>query len=155
MGDFTDRRRYGSLTNEQSVSDPKLEHAVHSLAAGTVNGGEEAVGLQSLVVFCVAEALRFDGLAHDIDIALRTQDAVGGTKAVPLRRGWPTVHSWGQACDAIWAGLGAKLRGASLRPAAQRQGLGRSRYSRVDYARPGGLGLAASTSAAMLKRPAA
>ncbi len=154
MGAATDMGRYGSLTGELSVSAWKLDHAVSSLAAGTVHG-DEAFGLRSLVVFCVAEALRFDSLAHEVGFALRTMDVAGGTKAMSLARWWPTVHAWGQACEAVWAGLDAELRRASLLPAASRTGDDRSRSARASYERMSGALLEAAKGAAVLKLPAA
>jgi hypothetical protein len=146
--------RYGSLTGELSVSAPKLEHALRSLAGGKVHG-DEAFGLRGLVVFCVAEALRFDSLAHDVGFALRTVDVAGGAKAMPLGRWWPIVHAWGQACDAVWLGLDAELRRASLQPAAARIGADRTRSARASYERLSGALLEAAKGAAVLKRPAA
>jgi hypothetical protein len=146
--------RYGSLTGELSVSAPKLEHAVRSLASDTVHG-DEAFGLRSLVVFCVAEALRFDSLAHDIGFALHTMNVAGGAKPLPLGRWWPTVHAWGQACDAVWTGLDAELRRASLLPAAARMGADRTRSTRASYERLSGAVLEAARGTAVLKRPAA
>lgn len=154
VGSATEMGRYGSLTGELSVSAPKLEHAVRSLAGGTVHG-DEAFGLRSLVVFCVAEALRFDSLAHDVGFALRTVDVAGGAKAMPLGRWWPTVHAWGQACDAVWSGLDVELRRASLLPAAARNGPDRTRSARATYERMSGAVLEAAKGAAVLKRPAA
>jgi len=126
----TEMERYGSVRGEMSVSAPKFEHAVRSLASGTVHG-DEAFGLRSLVVFCVAEALRFESLAHDVGFALHTMDVAGGVKAMPLGRWWPTMHAWGQACDAIWAGLNVDLRRASLLPATTRTGGDRTRAGRA------------------------
>ncbi len=154
MGLATEMGRYGSLTGELSVSAPKLEHAVRSLAGGTVHG-DEAFGLRSLVVFCVAEALRFDSLAHDVGFALRSVDVAGGAKAMPLGRWWPTVHAWGQACDAIWAGLDVDLRRASLLPETTRTGGDRTRSGRAAYERMSGAVLEAAKGAAVLKRPSA
>lgn len=153
VGLATEMGRYGSLTGDLSVSAPKLEHAVRSLARGTVRG-DEAFGLRSLVVFCVAEALRFDSLAHDVGFALRTVDVAGGAKAMPLGRWWPTVHAWGQACDAVWAGLEVELRRASLLPAAVRNGPDRTRSARATYERMNGAVLEAAKGTAVLKRPA-
>ncbi len=154
VGPTTEMGRYGSLTGDLSVSAPKFEHAVRSLASATVHG-DEAFGLRSLVVFCVAEALRFDSLAHDIGFAMRTIDVAGGAKAMPLGRWWPTVHAWGQACDAVWAGLDADLRRASLMPAAARHGPDRTRSGRANYLHLSGSVLDAAKAAAVLKRPAA
>ena len=154
VGLVTGMGRYGSLTGELSVSAPKFEHAVRSLASGGVHG-DEAFGLRSLVVFCVAEALRFDSLAHDVGFALRTMNVAGDTKSMPLGRGWPTVHAWGQACDAVWAGLDAELRRASLLPAAARSGPDRTRSGRARYEHMSGVVLEAAKAAAVLKRPAA
>jgi len=153
VGLATEMGRYGSLTGELSVSAPKFEHAVRSLAGGTVHG-DEAFGLRSLVVFCVAEALRFDSLAHDVGFALRTVDVAGGTKAMPLERWWPTVHAWGKACDAVWTGLDAELRRASLLPAAVRTGPDRTRSAGAKYELMSGAALEAAKGAAVLKRPA-
>ncbi len=150
----TEMGRYGSLTGELSVSAPKLEHAVRRLASGTVHG-DEAFGLRGLVVFCVAEALRFDSLASDVGFALRTTDVAGGAKAMPLGRWWPIVHAWGKACDAVWAGLDAELRRASLLPAAARNGSDRTRSARASHERMSGVVLEAAKGAAVLKRPAA
>lgn len=154
VGSATEMGRYGSLTGQLSVSASKFEHAVRSLARGTVHG-DEAFGLRSLVVFCVAEALRFDSLAHEVGFALRTTDVAGGARALPLGRWWPTVHAWGQACDAIWAGLDAELRRASLLPAAKRMGPDRTRWARATYERMSGSVLDAAKGAAVLKRPPA
>jgi len=150
----TEMGRYGSLTGELSVSAPKIEHAVRSLACRTVHG-DEAFSLRSLVVFCVAEALRFDSLAHDVGFALRTMDVAGGARAMPLGRWWPTVHAWGQACDAVWAGLDVDLRRASLLPAATRIGPDRTRSALATYERMNGAVLEAAKGAAVLKRPTA
>jgi hypothetical protein len=103
----------------------------------------------------VAEALRFDTLAHDIGFALRTAGVAGGAQPMPLRGWWPTVHAWGQACDAVWAGLDAKLRRASLLPAAARSAEDRTVSARAAYAGLGGSVLTAAKGAAVLKRPAA
>ncbi len=154
IGAVTEMGRYGSLTGELSVSAPKLEHAVRSLAAGTVHG-DKAFEMRSLVVFCVAEALRFDSLAHDIGFALRTSGVAGGAKAMPLSRWWPTVHAWGQACDAIWSGLDGELRRASLLAQNSRTGDDRTRSGRVGYERMSGAVLQAAKGAAALKRPSA
>lgn len=89
VGSATDMGRYGSLTGELSVSAPKFEHAVRSLASGTVHG-DEAFGLRSLVVFCVAEALRFDSLAYDIGFALRTVDVAGAPRPCRWGAGGPS-----------------------------------------------------------------
>lgn len=105
-------------------------------------------------VFCVAEALRFDSLAHDVGFALRTVDVAGGAKAMPLARCWPIVHAWGQACDAVWSGLDAELRRASLLPSAMRNGQDRTRSARASYERLGSAVLEAAKGAAVLKRPA-
>lgn len=154
MGLATPMGRYGSLTGELSVSAPKLEHAVRSLAKGTVHG-DVAFGLRSLLVFCVAEALRFDSLAYDIGFALRTVDVAGSAKAMSLGRWWPTVHAWGQACDAVWAGLGdVELRRASLLLAAARFGPDRTRWGRANYEHMSGNLLEAAKGTAVLKRPA-
>jgi hypothetical protein len=153
VGSATEMGRYGSLTGELSVSAPKFDHAVRSLAAGTVHG-DEAFGLRSLVVFCVAEALRFDSLAHDIGFAMRTLNVAGGAKAMSLERWWPIVHAWGQACDAVWAGLDVELRRASLLPAVKRKGPDRTRSARASYDRMSGTVLDAAKGAAVLKRPA-
>ena len=154
VGVATAMGRYGSLTGELSLSAPKLEHAVRSLARGTVHG-DEAFDLRSLVVFCVAEALRFDSLAHDVGFSLRTVGVAGGSKDMPLGRWWPTVPAWGQACDAVWAGMDAELRRASLLPAALRNGADRSRSGRTTYERLSGAVLEAAKGASVLKRPAA
>ncbi len=154
VGSATEMGRYGSLTGELSVSAPKLDHAVRSLAGGTVHG-DEAFGLRSLVVFCVAEALRFDSLAHEVGFALRMVDVAGGARAMPLGRWWPTVHAWGQACDAVWSGLDAELRRASLLLAAVRNGQDRTRSARATYERMSGTVLEAAKAAAVLKRPSA
>ncbi len=153
LGSATQMGRYGSLAGELSVSAPKLEHAVRSLAGGTVHG-DEAFGLRSLVVFCVAEALRFDSLAHDVGFALHTMGVAGGPRAMPLGRWWPTVHAWGQACDAVWAGLDVDLRRASLQPAATRAGGDRTLSGRATYERLSGAVLDAAKGAAVLKLPA-
>ena len=144
--------RYGSLTNELSISAQKFEHAVRRLAGGTAHG-EEAFGLRSLVVFCVAETLRFDNLAHEVGFALRTMDVAGGAKALPLGRWWPTVHAWGKACDAVWAGLAPDLRRASLLPAQARTGHDRTVSGRPTYDRMVGTVLDAAKGTAVLKRP--
>ncbi len=154
LGAATEMGRYGSLTGELSVNAQKFEHAVHSLSAGTVQG-DTAFGLRSLVVFCVAEALRFDSLAHDIGFALRTVDVAGGAKPLSLGRWWPTVHAWGQACDAVWAGLNADMRRASLLPAGARTGEDRTRWARAHCEGLSGAVLDAARGAAVLKRPAA
>jgi hypothetical protein len=153
VGSAAEMARYGSLTGELSVSAPKIDHAVHSLASGTVHG-DEAFGLRSLVVFCVAEALRFDSLAHDVGFAMRTVNVAGGANAMSLERWWPIVHAWGQACDAVWAGLDVELRRASLLPAVTRQGPDRTRSARASYERISGTVLDAAKGAAVLKRPA-
>lgn len=153
VGAATEMGRYGSLTGDLSVNTPKLEHAVRSLAAGTVHG-DEAFGLRSLLVFCVAEALRFDSLAHEVGFALRMVDVAGGARAMPLGRWWPIVHAWGQACDAVWMGLDAELRRASLLPAAARHGADRTRSGRATYGHTSGSVLEAAKAAAVLKRPA-
>lgn len=152
VGPTTAMGRYGSLTGELSVSAPKLDHAVRSLASGTVHG-DAAFALRSLVVFCVAEALRFDSLAHDIGFAMRMTGVAGGTKDMPLGRWWPTVHAWGQACNAVWAGLDLELRRASLQPAASRSGPDRTRSGRASYERMNGNLLEAAKGTAVLKRP--
>ena len=154
IGMDTQMGRYGSLTGGLAVSAPKLENAVRSLVAGTVHG-DQAFGLRSLVVFCVAEALRFDSLAHEIGFALRTMDVAGGANAMPLDRWWPIVHAWGQACDAVWTGLDAELRRVSLLPAKDRRGEERTRSARAGYERMGGTALEAARSTAVLKWPAA
>lgn len=153
VGSSTDMGRYGSLTGSLSVSAPGLDHAVRALARGAVHG-DEAFGLRSLLVFSVAEALRFDSLAHELGFALRTVDVAGGARAMPLARWWPIVHAWGQACDAVWAGLDADLRRASLLPAAARSGEDRTRSARASYERLGGAVLEAAKGCAVLKRPA-
>lgn len=152
IGMDTQMGRYGSLTGALAVSTPKLKSAVRSLAAGTVHG-DQAFGLRSLVVFCVAEALRFDSLAHEIGVAFRTMAVAGGAKAMPLDRWWPIVHAWGQACDAVWAGLDVELRRVSLLPAKGRRGEERTRSARAGYERLGGAVLEAARSTAALKWP--
>lgn len=154
VGLATEMGRHGSLTGELAVSAPKFEHAVRSLCKGGVHG-DEAFGLRSLVVFCVAESLRFDSLAHDVGFALRTVDVAGGTKAMSLGRWWATVHAWGQACDAIWAEMDVELRRASLLPATARNGPQRTQSGRAHYERMSGAVLDAAKGAAVLKRPAA
>ncbi len=153
VGMATEMGRYGSLSGELSVSTPKFEHAVRSLARGTVHG-DEAFGLRSLVVFCVAESLRFDSLAHAVGFALHTGNVAGGTKPMLLGGWWSTVHAWGQACDAVWSGLDAELRRASLLPAEKRSGPDRTRSARATYQGLSGAVLEAAKSAAVLKRPA-
>lgn len=153
IGATTEMGRYGSLTGDLSVSAPKLEHAVHGLVGGTVHG-DEAFGLRSLVVFCVAEALRFDSLAHEVGFAMRTVDVAGGAKAMPLKGWWPTVHAWGQACDAVWAGLDPEVRRASLLKQSERRGTDRTRSAQARYERMSGAVLEAARGAAVLKRPA-
>ncbi|MEJ8826796.1 hypothetical protein WKW80_33135 [Variovorax humicola] len=152
VGLATEMGRYGSLTSELFVSAPKFEHAVRSLAAGSVHG-DQAFGLRSLVVFCVAEALRFDSLAHDVGFALLSVNVAGGARAMPLGHWWPTVHAWGQACDAVWAELDVDLRRASLLPAALRKGQDRTRSARATYSRMSADLLNAARGAAVLKLP--
>lgn len=154
VGSSTEMGRYGSLTGELSVSAPKLENAVRSLAGGAVHG-DEAFGLRSLVVFCVAEALRFDSLAHEIGFAMRTVNVAGGARPMPLQRWWPVVHAWGKACDAVWSGLDARLRRASLLPEDARTGADRTLSGRAGYERMSGALLEAAKGAAVLKRPTA
>ena len=154
VGLAREMERYGSLTGEMAVNAPKLENAVRCLASGTLHG-EESFAMRSLVVFCVAESLRFDSLAHDVGFALRTMDVAGGAKAMPLGRWWATVHAWGQACDAVWARLDADLRRASLLPAATRKGPDRTRSGQAAYERLSGAVLEAAKGAAVLKRPTA
>jgi len=97
VGLASEMGRYGSLTGELSVSAPKFEHAVRSLAGGTVHG-DEAFGLRSLVVFCVAEALRFDSLAYDVG----NDGSPRYTEVVTWRPcGGPTYKQPGNLNDAI------------------------------------------------------
>lgn len=153
VGVATEMGRYGSLTSTLAVSAPTLEHAIRSLSGGKVHG-DEAFGLRSLVVFCVAEALRFDSLAHEIGFALRTVDVAGGAKPLQLQRWWPTVHAWGQACEAVWAGVDPEVRRASLLPNDARKGSDRTLWARANHDRLTGAVLAAARGAAVLKRPA-
>lgn len=152
VGTWADMGRYGSLTNDMSVDAPKFDNALCDLAKNRVHG-DAAFALRSLVVFCIAEALRFDTLAHDIGFAFRTMGVAGGAKPMPLGPWWSTVHSWGKACDAVWAGLDPEMRRASLVAPSARSGAARTRSGRANYERMSGLLLEAAKGTVALKRP--
>lgn len=147
--------RYGSLTGELHCSGALLSHAVHALSNGTAHG-DKAFGLRSLVVFCVAESLRFDGLARDVGYTMLTgQNKVIGTETpLPLVRWWPTVHGWGQACDAIWASLDPQMRAVSLRPRSTLSGAQRSLSARCNYEAMTAQQRTVAKAIKTLKRPA-
>ncbi|MFT3820095.1 MAG: hypothetical protein QM750_21195 [Rubrivivax sp.] len=150
-----DMGRYGSLTGAGRVDGERLSHAVHALSRGRVHG-DEAFELRSLVVFCVAESLRFDGLARDIGYTMLVgQNKVLGTETpLPIKRWWPVVHGWGQACDAVWAGLKPEVRQAALhQPRAGLDVTRRRLFERAGYEHMPAANRAIAQAAKALKRP--
>lgn len=149
-----DMGRYGSLTGTGQVDGQRLSHAVQALSRGQAHG-DEAFALRSLVVFCVAESLRFDGLAREVGYTiLLGQNKVLGTETpMPIKRWWAIVHGWGQACDAVWAGLEPELRQAALRPRRELDAAQRALFQRARYEHMPSANRAVAQAAKALKRP--
>lgn len=128
--------RYASTFDLEQPRAGNLDDALHSLIRGSARP-EESFRKRCLVVFCVAESIRNDHLATELEhafVASRGQ-MLGVPTALDLQEWWRITHQWGQACDAIFASLTPAMldilrRGRNALTPAQRR---HSEY--VDIAR--------------------
>jgi hypothetical protein len=116
------------------LSDESLDSAIQSM--DSKNGGSAAD--RSLLVFAVAESIRFDQLATDINSCFLADAGVlkterrkdgSGLQAKGMQIGhWDRIiHKWRNASEAALAGVEASLR----REVEARRPLDGSRYQRV------------------------
>lgn len=119
--------RYASTFDLEQPSAGNLDDALYSLIRGT-GRPDKAFRMRCLVVFCVAESLRNDHLATELQQAFSVSrgQLLGAAAAVDLQQWWQITHQWGQACEAIFATLSPAAldilrRGRSALSPAQRQ----------------------------------
>ncbi len=123
-GRHTGFKNYSFELGSAVLSDASLDGAVQAMAKDTAS-----FTAASMLVFAVAESIRFDHLATDINscflkdsgklLGERLVDDKGEKiKGMRLDEWSRTVHGWGQASKAALSGLDPSLRGdidASLR----------------------------------------
>lgn len=98
--------RYPSTFDLKQPGAGNLDDALHTLIKGSV-ASEKAFMMRSLVVFCVAESIRNDHLATDLQLAFSASrgQILGVATALDLQAWRAIAHQWGQACEAIFASL--------------------------------------------------
>lgn len=128
--------RYPSTFDLKQPGAANLDDALHSLIKGSA-APDKAFMVRSLVVFCVAESIRNDHLATELQLAFAASrgQILGVATALNLQAWWAIEHQWGQACEAIFASLSPAMldilrRGRSALTSEQRR---HSEY--VDLAR--------------------
>lgn len=94
--------RYASTFNFGTTSAGILNSAIHDLIGNKANG-ERAFSLRSLIVFCVAESIRNDQFATELDQTIRAEKMyIGGVKKeLKIAPWWDLSHQWGKTSNAI------------------------------------------------------
>ena len=148
--------RYASTIGDAVLNADLLDHAITRMAAGT-DDGEKGFLLRSLLVFAIAESIRFDHFATAVDQTLRAArtQIKGVGHELPLGRWSRTIHLWGQASEAVLAALTPAMRGVVQRPRASLSGADRTRHERVDLAAARGDLRECARSMKVLKRTGA
>ncbi|MBL8311234.1 MAG: hypothetical protein JNL19_12470 [Burkholderiales bacterium] len=119
--------RYASTIDRMQVNAHALNSAVREVRTAT---GDRLFELQSMLVFCVAESIRSDLIAQQIDATIRA--SLGTLRGPPSRLAMgtmlPQARAWGQSSDAVWAAISPEARRISQLPYAARS-LAEQRFS--------------------------
>lgn len=128
--------RYASTLSSWRPEVSILDSAVDTARLGH---GPKLFELRSLLVFCVAESLRSDHVATEIDLTIQaaTTGVVGRGVYLPIAQLWAHTHQWGQASDAVFRVLSPEARAIALKrraelSAEERQFSERVRDDRID-----------------------
>ncbi|SDW63065.1 hypothetical protein [Nitrosomonas communis] len=106
--------RYASNIDLSLPSAHTLDNFIYDLSS---NQKIRSFEIQSLIVFCVAESLRYDYIAttvgHMISATLTNLKGVPGY--LTMSKLFPLVHAWGQTSDAILSSLSPQAKSIVLR----------------------------------------
>lgn len=111
--------RYASTLDAMRLDAPTLNNAIRDVRTAT---GDRRFELQSLIVFCVAESIRSDQIAVQIESTIRASMGrlLGVAPSISVGAMLPQARAWGQSCDAIWAALSPEARAIFSKPVAAR-----------------------------------
>lgn len=111
--------RYASTIDGLSVDAATLDNAIREVRTAV---GTRRFELQSLLVFCVAESIRSDLIATQIEATIRASlgRLLGAPTRLPIRSMLEQARAWGQSSDAVWAALSPAARAIYAKLPAQR-----------------------------------
>jgi hypothetical protein len=131
--------RYPSTLDLVTRDSRGLDQALHDVPG--MKASTERFPLEMLLVFCVAESLRFDAVARRVDEVikytngwlLQPGDALAREKARKLEIGplYPLVKNWEKATDAAFRGVSPRARQIAMTQRALLSQDDRRHYERV------------------------
>ncbi|KVS39254.1 hypothetical protein [Burkholderia ubonensis] len=149
--------RYASTLSSWLPADITLDNAIRGLLRKDqrVLQGDRRFVMQSLVVLCVAESLRFDRIATEFEQAFRSMN--GMLRGVPPRlklQSWEDMaKKWGQTSERIFAALSDEARTIALKERALLSQQERRFSERVSTASLGDEYADIASNIRLLKRP--
>jgi len=125
--------RYPSTIDTLKTQSPGIVGALHDVANGNVSG-EHAFLLRGLLVFCVAESIRSDHIAHAVGDIMKTglRKVQGTPEALEVAKYVDLAHTWGNSSDAIVSALSREGQEAVTKPISQLTAAQRWHTERVD-----------------------
>jgi len=101
--------RYASTIDSVQVDAATLNNAIREVRAAV---GTRRFEMQSLLVFCVAESIRSDLIATQIESTIRASlgRLIGAPVKLPIASMLLQARAWGQSSDAVWAALSPAAR---------------------------------------------
>lgn len=111
--------RYASTLDAMQIDAPTLNNAIREVRTST---GTRRFELQSLIVFSVAESIRSDLIARQIESTIRASlgRLLGVAPRLSVGTMLPQARAWGQSSDAVWAALSPEARAIFSKPVAAR-----------------------------------
>lgn len=126
--------RYASTVDTMQIDAATLNNAIRAVRTTPHPGRFE---LQSLLVFCVAESIRSDLIATQIEATIRASlgRLLGAAPRIAVGSMLAQARAWGQSSDAVWASLAPEVRAAFSKPQEARTPAERRLYERIDETR--------------------
>lgn len=126
--------RYASTVDTMQIDAATLNNAIRAVRTTPHPGRFE---VQSLLVFCVAESIRSDLIATQIEATIRASlgRLLGAAPRIAVGSMLAQARAWGQSSDAVWASLAPEVRAAFSKPQEARTPAERRLYERIDETR--------------------
>ncbi|AIO68370.1 ribosome-inactivating family protein [Burkholderia oklahomensis] len=149
--------RYASTLAYQRPTGISLDDAIHKLSQEPRHPlrPQDRFIAQSVIVFCVAESLRFNQIGTAVQQAIIATHGqlLGVSSQFPINAWSEMAKNWGQTSEAIFAAMSDEARNIVLKPRASLSSKERQFSERVDTSKLGGKLGDFARAITVLKRP--
>ncbi|MGU7771064.1 ribosome-inactivating family protein [Burkholderia sp. MR1-5-21] len=149
--------QYAATLDKAAPNAFALDEAIYKLAprASARLSTDERFAAQSIIVFCVAESLRFSHVATAVGQAILASHGQlrGASGRLGLDTWMPLVKNWGNASEAIFGVMSDRARAIALQPRAMLSEDDRRFSEQVNTASLPGRLPEFARSVTLLKRP--